>query len=293
MFKALNYKGFLNDLRKIENDLKGEILEIAYEPNSELVAQLELELSRMQREAKEKIKGKLIKWKEDADNPVFSEVSLYGSIDCGRLEVAHTNTLAWLLDPKGRHGFDVALLKSLLTNFDNEQSYDEYELCATKVASEEFVKINKKTGRIDVWAEGVWKNKSSGEQIPWLMIIECKIDNNESDGQLTLYELYANEWLSRNENGNILFIFITPDRNEGKTSQQRWETLSYEDLVVLFWSRAKFLKNCAGYHFLRLYLAGLLKDVQGWPIPLTETTDSPYKALLLFDRLSFREEVVK
>src|SRR5262245_8400373 len=44
------------------------------------------------------------------DDPIFCPVSLFGTIDLGRLETAHTRTLAWLFDPQGEHGFGKTLL---------------------------------------------------------------------------------------------------------------------------------------------------------------------------------------
>ena len=39
------------------------------------------------------------------DDPLKCPISLFRTMDFGRLETAHTRTLAWLLDPKGEHGF--------------------------------------------------------------------------------------------------------------------------------------------------------------------------------------------
>lgn len=40
-----------------------------------------------------------------ADDPLRCPISLFGTMDYGRLETAHTNALAWLLDPRKAHGF--------------------------------------------------------------------------------------------------------------------------------------------------------------------------------------------
>src|SRR5262245_56355407 len=39
------------------------------------------------------------------DDPLRCPISLFRTMDYGRLETAHTRTLAWLLDPQREHGF--------------------------------------------------------------------------------------------------------------------------------------------------------------------------------------------
>jgi hypothetical protein len=36
------------------------------------------------------------------------------------------------------------------------------------------------------------------------------------------------------------------------------------------------IRDSAGYHFLRYYLAGVLMDVYGWKLPNKRDTDDPY-----------------
>jgi hypothetical protein len=50
------------------------------------------------------------------DDPIRCPISLLGTLDFGRLETAHTRTLAWLLDPGREHGFGAHLLRSLLAH---------------------------------------------------------------------------------------------------------------------------------------------------------------------------------
>src|SRR5262245_41158484 len=48
-----------------------------------------------------------------SDDPLFNPVSLFGTIDYGRLEIAHTRALAWLLGDH-EHGFGSKLIESQL-----------------------------------------------------------------------------------------------------------------------------------------------------------------------------------
>jgi hypothetical protein len=50
------------------------------------------------------------------DDPLLCPISLFGAMQYGRLETAHTNVLAWLLNPTKEHGFEATLLKALLAS---------------------------------------------------------------------------------------------------------------------------------------------------------------------------------
>ena len=50
-----------------------------------------------------------------ADDPLLNPVSLFGTLDYGRLETAHTRALAWLLGDR-EHGFGFRLLEALLAH---------------------------------------------------------------------------------------------------------------------------------------------------------------------------------
>src|SRR3989442_10285006 len=47
------------------------------------------------------------------DDPLLGQVSLFATMDYGRLETAHTRALAWMLDNQ-EHGFGNQLLEALL-----------------------------------------------------------------------------------------------------------------------------------------------------------------------------------
>lgn len=222
----------------------------------------------------------------DPDNPVFSAVSLYGTMNCGRIEVAHTNTLAWLLNPKAEHGFVTLLLEAFFSHFcDNADASSKLEV---KYITSEFV--IKEDRRIDIWAEGNIICADNSGVIPWLIVVECKIDHHETDDQLKYYEKEITKWKKNNKNGNEYLIFLTKDKNEAETGTNKyyWRPVSFEELFASFWKQSKYLKNRPGYQFLRLYLAGVLKDIMGWTLPLDRSTDSPYEALLLLNRLNER-----
>jgi len=73
----------------------------------------------------------------------------------------------------------------------------------------------------------------------------------------------------------------TPQEGDGD-----WLPLSFAALVRILRVGMEGLQQAEGYHFLRYYLAGVLRDVCHWPVPLDLGRVDPY---LLLDYLSEAE----
>jgi hypothetical protein len=207
-------------------------------------------------------------------------------MDYGRLETAHTRTLAWLLDPRKEHGFGSRLLEVLLANL--------FKPCRSPVCQTERVESNypidlpgaDKQNFIDVLAEGQWVEKDD-QRVPWMLVIEAKIDNDEGENQLTRYD----DWIDVHGQGRqIRRVFLTPDARIAETGRSDWTQMSFLDLVNIFRSTYNGLQSAPGYHFLRYYLAGVLRDICGWPIPVTASAADPYSVIehLKFVRMRSR-----
>ena len=208
-----------------------------------------------------------------SDDPLLNPVSLFGTMDYGRLETAHTRTLAWLLD-KEEHGFGFQLLEALLLHLPESGAIRLTRV--GRVESELPVRCGpsrKSAGRIDVLAEGTWDE--SGNEVSWLLVIEAKIDAGESEEQLSLYE----DWIEDRPQDCKLRVFLTPEGRKPQTALTEWYTLSFPDLAGVFRRVSTGLKCKLGYHFLRYYLTGLLRDVCGLPVPISANCSNPYAAV--------------
>lgn len=205
-----------------------------------------------------------------ADDPLHSPVSLFGTMGYRRLETAHTRTLAWLLDDK-EHGFGSKLLEALLLYLLRGR-----QIRVTKVDKVESEHAIYK-GRFDIFAEGCWREEGRGE-MRWVLVIEAKIDAEEGKGQLDRYD----EWLKKQKytsETKILRVFLTPRGRECKTKSSEWKSLSFSDLVGVF-RGVSDLQDKPGYHFLHYYLAGVLRDICRFPVPIPEKSEScknPYE----------------
>jgi hypothetical protein len=98
----------------------------------------------------------------DKDDPLLCPISLFRTMDAGRLEIAHTQTLAWLLHPEREHGFGKALLAALLGHLAEHDHFDRLDVVG--VVPEYILDGPASKGRLDVLAHGEWE--IGGEQIP-------------------------------------------------------------------------------------------------------------------------------
>ncbi|MFI5366206.1 MAG: PD-(D/E)XK nuclease family protein [Candidatus Binatia bacterium] len=119
-----------------------------------------------------------------SDDPLLGPVSLFGAMDYGRLETAHTRALAWMLDDR-EHGFGFQLLNALLLHL-----LEGRRIRLTRVDRVES-EVRTDAGRIDVLAKGRWEEM--GKEVSWLLVIEAKIDAEEGEAQLSQYD----DWLER------------------------------------------------------------------------------------------------
>ena len=234
-------------------------LPIASEANLHFLAERFSEWRRKTREFVNDRIGDL-----DKDDPMRCRISLFRTMDLGRLETAHTRTLAWLLDPTREHGFGNRLIAALMAKVSGRANVEG--LRVGRVESE--VAIS--SGRLDVFAKGEWEDGSSRK---WVLVIEAKVGAPESDGQLGKYD----DWLDIHAADHEIFrIFLSPDGRAPETSEMEWQALSYLELMLSFRTVYDKLRDKAGFHFLKFYMAGVFQDVCRIPcVEIGEAAD-PY-----------------
>jgi hypothetical protein len=200
------------------------------------------------------------------DDPLRCPISLFRTMDYGRLEIAHTRALAWLIDPKREHGFGNTLIAALLRRLSGGDCSNT--LRVERVESEYPIDGSGAKGRLDVLAEGAW---GDGGRNGWVLVIEAKVDAWEGEDQLLKYE----RWLRSNAASRDAFrVFLTPDGRAPETGD--WGPLSFLELVQIFRAVYGGLRHAPGFHFLRFYLAGVLRDICGWPQEITADAADPY-----------------
>ena len=209
------------------------------------------------------------------DDPLKCAISLFGTMDCGRLERAHTKVLAWLLDPNKEHMFEGALLRRLLRFLALDIS-DRLDFGSVRVTAEKWIDGG---NRLDIFVEGKIKD-DHGNQKNWFMVIEAKIDAVESPNQLLNYDMWIESKLSP---AIVTRVFLTPHGRAAGSSKQfaAWRPLTLLQLAGFFRDELTALEGKAGYHFLRHYLTGILKDIYRWQLPILDPKQclDPYRFL--------------
>jgi hypothetical protein len=213
-----------------------------------------------------------------ADDPLLNPVSLFGTMDYGRLETAHTRALAWLLDDC-EHGFGHNLLEALLLRLLNPEGTQVSAIRVDTVDSEYRVSSESASadaGRLDIVATGHWVE--GGKEVSWLMVIEAKIDAAEGGEQLSQYDA----WIEDQPHQRKLRIFLTPDGRDAESrseDSEEWVPMTFLELAGWFRRESARLLNAPGYHFLRYYLTGVLKDVCELPLPISDNCENPFAAV--------------
>jgi hypothetical protein len=205
------------------------------------------------------------------DDPLLCPISLFRTMDAGRLEVAHTRTLAWLLDPRKdeEHGFGSTLMAALLERLAERDRFDHLDV--EKVVSEHPLEATGGEGRLDILSTG--ESRRAGDRSRWMLIIEAKIDAWEGEAQLNRYD----EWIDAHAAGCETYrVFLTPEGRPPDNGSDEWKALSFLQLVQTFHKVYRNLRAAPGFQFLRLYLAGVLQDICGFPRKVTPEAPDPF-----------------
>jgi hypothetical protein len=123
-----------------------------------------------------------------ADNPELEELSarlarfnIFHALKIEGVEIRHSNTLAWLLDPSESHGMGDVFLRRILSNILLVSDRDDLPLTPAQV---ELMRLT------DVEVRREWKNLdllAIDHSNRFVIVIENKVWSTEGPGQLTRY----------------------------------------------------------------------------------------------------------
>ena len=173
----------------------------------------------------------------------YSKRSTLDILGVARSELAHSNMLAWLLDPEETHGLGLFPIRKFLHllvmaklelsinrgDGDGERAYFDKNLldsiltnsCMVESARVEAEKPVDSTGdkhkdsRLDIYLEvrlRMSKNEKVSKVLP--IVIENKVDSKEHDNQTENYYKWVMEHIKSDENTfiNPLCVFLTPQK---------------------------------------------------------------------------------
>lgn len=155
----------------------------------------------------------------------IGKFNIFDALDIARVEIRHSNFLAWLLTPSESHGQGDLFLKSLLMDV-LRRARQQNVLPPLSLVELDGADLQ----GIDVRRE--WRNIDlliACEEPSFVVAIENKVDSGEHSDQLQRYEnIVAHEFPGR----RALFVFLTPEGDEA--SDDDWVSFSYGELHRAF-----------------------------------------------------------
>ncbi len=215
---------------------------------------------------------------KDDPHPAMRQFGLLGDLSIIALhETVHTRLLAWFLDPAKPHGLDDLLLRKVCELSGLKNDIDGKELQSVAVHPEYTIRARGSIrGRIDIVIEARVDNKALN------LWIEAKTSSNEGPDQLSRYANHLGEWRKKNPSAISAAVFLTPEgrdpishgeKGRRNDHEVHWQPLAYPQLALALWRASCLRQDAPGRELLRLYLTSVLRDLGGWPIPLSKTAD--------------------
>lgn len=162
--------------------------------------------------------------------PWMQKVNIFNVLSVSRVEIRHSNMLAWLLDPSGSHGLDAEFLERFvrrvckISHNDDRLSFLVHDWKDAAVVRE----WHETDGQIDLLIEG---RTTEGESL--VIAIENKIDAKDGRGQLGRYRMMV----KRNFRGKHRFVYLTPNGEAPKNLQENekgtWICFPYQGIAEI------------------------------------------------------------
>ncbi|HUE74362.1 MAG TPA: PD-(D/E)XK nuclease family protein [Pirellulaceae bacterium] len=182
--------------------------------------------------------------------------NIFDSLGIARVEIRHSNFLAWLLDPNESHGQGALFLTAVLMDLLRRAPVDKRPLSPIDLDGAELrgVEIRREWHNIDLLI--------LCREPQFLIAIENKVDGAEREDQLDTYKRVVAtqfpEW-------NTLFVFLTREGVEAKS--EIWVPYSYADLHGVLTRTRKANEKSIGSdvlvfldHYLRLIGSRFMDD---------------------------------
>lgn len=151
--------------------------------------------------------------------PWTKRFNLFDVLKISRMEIRHSNMLAWLLNPNENHGLGDAFLKAIVQIVVQNDDNGRYNVLETLLIDFYSFVVYREWKNIDILLV------SDAEK--FLIAIENKIDSHEHDDQLKKYrDTLATDY----PNYRKMYLYLTPEGEEPNDTDY-WDTLSYRDVV--------------------------------------------------------------
>lgn len=165
------------------------------------------------------------------DNPQLNELeqriadfNIFEALGAVRQELRHSDFLAFLLNPAGKHGLGDRLLKRFLIRVISGAVNPPFTALDIDLANLAKATVGREDLRVDI----LIRDEGSG----LTCIIENKIDSDEHSDQLNRYLEAVAENLKINKD-RIIAVYLTPDGIRPADEDSPFTPLSYKDIAEL------------------------------------------------------------
>lgn len=149
-----------------------------------------------------------------------NKFNIFDILKITRVEIRHSNMLAWLLDPNENHGLGDSIIRGFI-QYLVPFAFDEEDAFSFLLMDCYGFEILREWHHIDLIAV------SDDEK--FVLCIENKIDSHEHDNQLVRYK----ELVDRNfPDYNKAFVFLSPDGSEA-SEPDSWCSMGYQDIITI------------------------------------------------------------
>jgi len=153
---------------------------------------------------------------------LIGRFNIFDALGIARVEIRHSNFLAWLLDPAESHGQGSIFLKAVLMDLFKQAPVDKRPLSPVDLDGLELrgVQVRREWRGIDVLI--------TSRNPEFAVAVENKIESGEHGNQLARYEGTIEQEFPDLPAQNRVFVFLTPEGEEA--SSEHWVPYSYGDL---------------------------------------------------------------
>lgn len=144
--------------------------------------------------------------------------NLFDILKISRVEIRHSNMLAWLLNPNENHGLGDSILRGII------------QLATTGTDDEVFENLLMDCGDFTVYRE--WHHidiLAVSDLRKFVLCIENKIDSGEHDNQLKRYQHQLEEAYPDYKK---MLIYLSPDGYES-SDPNNWTSIGYQEILYI------------------------------------------------------------
>ena len=157
-------------------------------------------------------------------NPWIDNINIFEILKMSKMEIRHSNFLAWLLNPNENHSFGERILKDVICHIikHNRESMDKaFNIIDATLWKYDSFNVYREKDNIDILA--------ISSSLKVLVCIENKIFSSEHTEQTIRYRRKIDEIYP--EYGK-LFIYLTPSGAEA-IDYENWVSLPYRELIQI------------------------------------------------------------